>query len=193
MAARAARVREAIQDHFWRQDLGYFTTNRRFDILNSGGNLLAIAWGLAEPEQADQILDRMGQFQMATPVPTQVAHRNYPQRFVALENRLAGIAHYHTRAAWLWLGGWHVIALARHGRVPAATETLDRINQLLVRDGIVHEAYGLDGRPLATRWYTAEAPLTWNAGMVVYAHYECERCQTAQREEEGVRESDERE
>lgn len=185
LATRAEAVRRAIQDHFWRADLGYFTTSRRFDVLNSDGNLLAIAWGLAAPEQADRILDRMEQFQMATPVPTQVSHRVYPRRFIALENRLAGIRHYHTRAAWLWLGGWHVIALARHGRVAAAGHLLDRINQLLVRDGMVHEAYGRDGRPLSTRWYTAEAPLTWNAGMIIYAHHEWRRLQAGQKQREG--------
>lgn len=173
--AKAEKVKNAINEHFWREDLGYFITSRRFKILSSGGNLLAIAWQLATPEQGHRILDSMATFGMATPVPTRVTHRHYPIHYIAPENWLAGIAHYHTSVAWLWLGGWHVIALARLGRLAEAKELLQRIDQVIVRDGIVHEAYGVDGEHLSTRWYTSEAPLTWNAGMVVYAHYVLEQ------------------
>jgi GH15 family glucan-1,4-alpha-glucosidase len=168
---KAARLRHAIQDHFWNDELGYFVTSEQFANLSSGGNLLAIAWGLADPEQADTILDTMQCSQMAQPVPTQVTSYPYPTRFVGLENRLAGIPHYHTSAAWLWLGAWHVIALVRRGRQEEARTLLDRMNAVIARDGVVHEVYGQDGLPLATRWYRSEAPLTWNASMVIYAHH----------------------
>ncbi len=166
---RADRVREAINTHFWRADRGYFVTSEQFDILNSDGNLLAVAWGLATPEQAHRILDVMRDLRMADPVPTQVTDRDYGPRFVAIENRLAGIGHYHTLAAWLWLGGWHVVALSRVGRLQEARELLDRMSALIVRDQVVHEVYDNHGRFLRTFWYTSEAPLTWSAGMFVYA------------------------
>jgi len=139
--------------------------------LSSSGNLLAIAWGLTTPEQAHARLDAMNHFQMANPVPTRVVHRAYPRKYIALENRLGGIPHYHTSAAWLWLGAWHVIALARLKRLAEAEMLLFRIAEVIVADGAVHEVYGPDGRYLSTFWYTSEAPLTWSAGMVVYAPY----------------------
>ena len=40
-----------------------------------------------------------------------------------------------------------------------------------MRDQQVHEVYGPNGEPLSSFWYKSEAPLTWNAGMVVYAYY----------------------
>jgi len=165
----AEAVSQAIQDHFWRPELGYFVVSREFQNLGSSGNLLAIVWGLASEEQAHRILDTMHASGMAAPVPTQVLSAPYPARSVALENRLAGITGYHMDAAWLWLGAWHVIALARVGRMAESSELLHRIEKLIERDGIVHEAYGRDGLALNTRWYQAEAPLIWNAGMVVYA------------------------
>ena len=64
---------------------------------------------------------------MSTPVPTKVAYPPYPMHLVALENRLAGIANYHTDAAWFWIGAWHIIALAKSNRVDEARETLSRI------------------------------------------------------------------
>ena len=51
-----------------------------------------------------------------------------------------------------------------------ARELLDRMDHLIVRDGVVHEVYGEDGRPLKSFWYASEAPLTWNAGVFVFAH-----------------------
>jgi len=168
---RAKQLNERIHAHFWEDELGYYVTSQRFRNLSSAGNLLAVAWGLAAPAQANSILDKMAAFHMAKPVPTQVVNFPYPYRFISLENRLAGIPDYHTSAAWLWLGAWHVIALVRLGRRGEANELFRRIADLIVRDGIVHEVYGRDGRFLSTRWYTSEAPLTWNAGMVVYAYH----------------------
>ncbi len=169
--AQAERLKQAINDHFWLEEAGYYKTSEQFDdILSSSGNLLAVAWGLAEPEQAGRILDNMNQFNMAEPVPTQVTHRPYPDQYIAIENRLGGIGHYHTSAAWLWLGAWHVVALCRNGRLADAKQLLERMSLVIVRDGVVHEVYGEDGRFLSTRWYTSEAPLTWSASLFVYAH-----------------------
>ena len=46
---------------------------------------------------------------------------------------------------------------------------LNRLSYYVVRDQQVHEVYGPDGQPMSSFWYTSEAPLTWNAGMIVYA------------------------
>jgi GH15 family glucan-1,4-alpha-glucosidase len=170
-STKADQLKRAINDHFWREDLGFYSTSRQFPhILSSCGNLLAIAWGLASPEQAAAILDRMRAWAMADPVPTKVTSQPYGSAFIAIENQLAGIAHYHTSAAWLWLGAWHVAALVRTGRLAEAEMLLERMSKVIVRDGAVHEVYGEDGRYLSTRWYTSEAPLTWSASLFIYAH-----------------------
>ncbi len=170
-AQKAQRVGKAIQDHLWRPSLGYFAASDSFDQLTSSGNLLAIAWGLATVEQANTIVDALIVTGMAGPVPTKVAYPPFPRHLIALENRLAGVANYHTDAAWLWIGAWHVIALARAGRTDEAHGILSRIADIIVRDQQVHEVYGPDGKPLSSFWYHSESPLTWNAGMVVYAYY----------------------
>jgi hypothetical protein len=130
---------------------------------------------LTTTEQANSILDKMAEFGMADPVPTQVVHQAYPNKFIALENRLGGIPNYHTSAAWLWIGAWHVIALARMERIAEAEALLDRLAGVIVRDGAVHEVYAPDGHYLSTFWYTSEAPLTWSAGMIVYAYHVYQR------------------
>jgi len=172
---KAIVIREAINEHFWRPDLGYYVTSQFFDNLSSSGNLLAIVWGLASPEQSHAILDVMRYYGMATPVPTKTVHRAYPKKFIAIENRISGIADYHTYFAWLWLGAWHVIALSRMERMEEARELLYNMSRVIVRDGAVHEVYRPDGHYASTFWYTSESPLTWSAGMFVYANHVYQR------------------
>lgn len=168
---KAEQVAQAIQDHLWRPELGYFAASDALDQLASSGNLLAIAWGLASTEQANSIMDALIVNGMSSPVPTKVAYPSYPRHLIALENRLGGVANYHTDAAWLWIGAWHVVALARSGRAEESHGILSRIAEVIVRDQQVHEVYGPDGKPLSSFWYKSESPLSWNAGMVVYAYY----------------------
>jgi len=168
---KAEQVALSIQAHLWRPILGYYAASDTLDQLTSSGNLLAIAWGLASTDQAKSIMDAIIVTGMASPVPTKVAYPPYPLHLIAIENRLGGVANYHTDAAWLWIGAWHVVALARSGRVEEAHGILSRIAEVIVRDQQVHEVYGPNGKPLSSFWYKSEAPLTWNAGMVVYAYY----------------------
>jgi GH15 family glucan-1,4-alpha-glucosidase len=167
---KAEQVANAIQEHLWRPTLGYYAASDALDQLTSSGNLLAIAWGLASADQAKTIMDALIITGMANPVPTKVAYPSFPLHLIAIENRLGGVANYHTDAAWLWIGAWHVIALARIGRFKEAHGILSRIAEVIVRDQQVHEVYGPNGKPLSTFWYKSESPLTWNAGMVVYAY-----------------------
>jgi len=166
---KAEAVASAVHQGFWDQDLGYFVTSRSLSHLSSDGNLLAIAWGLAAPEQAKRILGTMEQTGMAFPVPTRVTSSNYPRELIAIENVIGGMPHYHTEAAWIWLGAWHVIAEARCGDLVQAKKLLSRIAQVIVRDKQVNEVYGKNGEPMSSLWYKPEAPLTWNAGMFIYA------------------------
>ena len=168
---KADQTKEAILSKLWRPDLGYFIASQQFENLSSAGNLLAIAWGLATKKQAESIFEALDRFKMADPVPTKVMQGIVPEKYIALENRFAGIPEYHTQAAWLWIGAWHVIALAHAGKTVEAEEVLERILHIVNRDKIVYEVYGVDGNYLNTCWYTAEAPLTWSAGMIIYAYH----------------------
>ena len=168
--AEAESVLRSINDRLWRPELGYFATSESLDNLSSDGNLLVIAWGVATPEQAQSILRVMEEARMAEPVPTRVVHPSYPRGLVAIENRLGGLGNYHADASWLWLGAWHLIALTRCGDIEQAQQILERIDDVIIRDRQVNEVHGLDGNPLSNIWYKSEAPLTWNAGMILYAH-----------------------
>jgi glycogen debranching enzyme len=177
---KAENVLRAINERFWRDDLGYFVTSHELPQLSSDGNLLAIAWGLAKPEQAESILEVMKKARMAFPVPTRVTYPSYPRNLIALENVLGGMASYHTNASWLWIGAWHVIALVKTGHMETAHKILSRILEVIVHDRQVNEVHAPSGKPLASVWYTPESPLIWNAGMVIYA---CRVFESKQQEE----------
>jgi hypothetical protein len=106
---------------------------------------------------------------MSQPVPTRVTSTPYPGELIAIENVLAGVGNYHTDAAWLWLGAWHVIAFVQCGNLTRAQEILSQMTAIIVRNKQIHEVYGTNGEPLASIWYKPEAPLTWSAGMFIYA------------------------
>jgi glycogen debranching enzyme len=167
--SQAEKIVRAINRYFWRADLGYFVTSDELAQLSSDGNLLPIAWGLATPDQAESILQVMERARMAEPVPTRVTYPSYPRHLIALENLLGGMANYHTDASWLWIGAWHVIALVKTGHLEKAQQVLGRILSVIVEDRQVNEVHAPDGKPLSSMWYTPEAPLTWNAGMIIYA------------------------
>jgi glycogen debranching enzyme len=166
---QAKNVARAINQHFWRPNPGYYVTSDELTQLSSDGNLLAIAWGLASHEQAERILSVMERARMAEPVPTRVTYPSYPRHLIALENLLGGMATYHTDASWLWIGAWHVIALVKVGQIDDAQKLVTRILQVIVQDRQVNEVHAPNGKPLSSIWYTPEAPLTWNAGMILYA------------------------
>lgn len=168
---RSQSVYGAIQEHFWHAELGYYVTSDEMKNLSAAGNLLAVSWELASPAQGRTILAKMLEFRMANPVPTQATYGEIPVKDIAIENRLAGIPEYHTHGAWLWLGAWHVIAEIYQDNIKEAHRLLKMITDVVWRDQAVYEVYGLDGLPLSTHWYSAEAPLTWSAGMIIYAHH----------------------
>jgi len=169
--AEAENVSRAINAQLWRPDLGYFVTSDGLDQLSSDGNLLAIAWGLAKTEQAESILKVMEEAGMAEPVPTRVVYPSYPVELVALENLLGRMPNYHTDASWLWIGAWHVIALVKTGHVDKAHQLVARITEVIVRDKQVNEVHAPNGQPLSSIWYKSESPLSWNAGMIIYASH----------------------
>ena len=63
-----------------------------------------------------------------------------------------------------------MIALMQHGDMEQAQTVMERLLDVIVRDRQVNEVYGPDGEPLSSFWYKPEAPLIWNAGMIVYAY-----------------------
>ncbi|TMI76471.1 MAG: hypothetical protein E6H05_03510 [Bacillati bacterium ANGP1] len=150
----AASTGRALQRVFWNGQ--YFTDwvrGSRHGGFASDGNVLAILFGVASEGQAESIL-----------------------RFIGAQGLdrdtfyfLAGISDYHRTLIWPWLGTLNAINKFRLGQQDGALADLARIGEWYVARNAVAEVYEQDGRPLSRRFYQAEVPFAWNAGVYVYA------------------------
>lgn len=165
-------VAESILARFYDDSLGYLKNSPSSDLFSSAGNFMAVAWGLTSSEQSNSILDFAAAQGISSPVPSKVTDRNYPWYLVGPEMWVAGISTYHTSCAWMWIGGWHAVALARSGRGEEAEETVERMLNIVDRDRTVYEVFDEQGSPLRTNLYQSEGPFSWSAGLMLHAYHE---------------------
>lgn len=165
-------IGQQIQDQLFNEKSGFYQNSPASPVFTSAANFMAIAWGLASQEQADQILDYADRAGISRPVPSRVTDRDYPPYLVGPEMWIAGITTYHTSCAWMWIGGWHAVACQRAGRPHRAKELVTRMLETVDRDRTVFEVHDERGEPLTTRLYRSEEPLSWNAAMILYAYSE---------------------
>lgn len=166
---KANLVSQSVQNLFWDSQKRYYVTSEEFDNLDTSANLLAIIWGCSSSENSHAILDKIVEFGLETPVPTKPVNSGYPKIRIGLEARIGGFPHYHVDAAWLWIGALHAVALTHMGRAREAGEILGRLAHVIVRDKTIHEVYETSGQPFSNFFYKSEAPLTWSAGLIIYA------------------------
>ena len=166
----AARTGRALQRVFWNGQ--YFTDwvrGSRHGGFASDGNVLAILFGMASAGQAESILRFITAQGLDRETPLRTCDPVYPIWQVFPFYFLAGIADYHRTLIWPWLGTINAINKFRLGQQDGALADLARIGEWYVARNAVAEVYEQDGRPLSRRFYQAEVPFAWNAGVYVYA------------------------
>ena len=164
----ANQVKEKLNTFFWNGRYYIDSLGRGGDIFSSGGNMLAIFWGIADREKAVKIMNfvkknKLEDFTLST---------NYPHyRFwqVSLLVRMVGIPDYHDGMMWLWLGCVDVLAKLKTGRKKEAEVLLEKIAEKIVEYGSVYEVYEQDGKPVNRLCYKSEVPFAWSAGLFIYA------------------------
>ncbi len=165
----AARVHDRLQI-FWAGE--YFADwiwGSRRGGFSSDGNVLAMLFGVATPDQARRILDYIRTHQLDTDTPLRVCEPIYRFWRVFPMYYLAGIGDYHRTMIWPWLGTLNAVCKARYGDRDGAFADLARIGAWYLRHNGVNEVYDQAGKPISRLFYTAEIPFAWNAGVYVYA------------------------
>jgi hypothetical protein len=155
---------------FWNGE--YFTDwirGPRHGGFASDGNVLAMLFGAAGEDQARAILHFIASRGLDRDSPLRTCDPVYPISQVFPFYFLAGIPDYHRTLVWPWLGTLNAINKFRLGDQPAALSDLARIGALFVERNAVAEVYEPDGRLLQRRFYQAEFPFAWNAGLYIYA------------------------
>ena len=166
----AGKTYDALQRIFWNGE--YFADwirGSRHGGFASDGNVLAILFGVATEDQARSIRRFIAARGLDRDTPLRTCDPVYPFWQVFPVYFLAGIPDYHRTLIWPWLGTLNAINKFRLGERESAIADLARIGAWYVALNAVAEVYERDGRPLSRRFYQAEIPFAWNAGLYVYA------------------------
>lgn len=139
---------------------------------STDGNVLASFFGMATEEQSAQISQYIVQHGLEANTPLRTCHPVYPLRQVFPFYILAGIPDYHRTLIWPWLGTLHTVNKHRMGNRGAALADLSRIGECYLGRNAVAEVYDAQGKPVSRRFYQAEVPFAWNAGLYLYAVHE---------------------
>ncbi len=166
----AGKTHDALQRVFWNGE--YFTDwvrGPRHGGFSSDGNVLAILFGVASEEQARAILRFIAARGLDRDTPLRTCDPVYPFWQVFPFYFLAGIPDYHRTLIWPWLGTLNAVNKFRLGHPDTAVADLARIGAWFVARNAVGEVYERDGMLVNRRFYQAEVPFAWHAGLYVYA------------------------
>ncbi len=167
----AGVLKRDFNTRLWDEKAGYYRDSEADGRFSPDGNILALVYGLAEGRRAERVLQRLDRVADAGPLPFQAAEENYPESYVPLWLRAAGLGHYHDAMVWPWQGAAFSVAAARHGRPDMAREALEKMAAAADRDGTFYEIYtpGGDPRPVRTWAYESERDFLWSAGTYLWA------------------------
>ncbi len=166
----ADKAKERLRAEFWTGE--YFTDwirKSRRGGFSADGNVLAIFFNVATQSQARQILRYIATHDLDTITPLVTCHPIYPLWQVFPLYFAAGIPDYHRTLIWPWLGTLNAVNKHRLGERSGALTDLARLGEWFLRCNAVNEVYDRTGTPVARRFYHAEVPFAWNAGLYVYA------------------------
>jgi glycogen debranching enzyme len=153
--------------------LPYMAFRDYADYFDTFGNLIAILFGVADPKQANLILDYLHGCGLNQPFPVRAV---YPpvnpgdktwREYFRVRN-LNPPNHYHNGGAWPFIGGFYVAALVQAGRFDEARVQLESLTEMN-RQGVRGEwefnewFHGVSGRPMG---YAGQS---WSAAMYLFA------------------------
>lgn len=165
-------IKEIINIWLWSdRDGGYYSDwlhRHRHHHFCTDGNLLAILWDIADEEKAQNIQDKIKELALEDDIPIRLAYSPYNYWRIFFVSRIAGLKDYHVGFSWTWLGCVDALVNIKRGEKQRAHQLLQRIAQVIVRDGTVHETYK-NGQAVGTPFYKSEHPWAWGAGLFIKA------------------------
>jgi len=168
----SADVKEWVNREFWKEN--YFSDwidYKRHHYFYSHGNMLACWSGLADSAQSKQILKFADKFCWHD-FTLEENYPKYPWARIPFWNHLVGMGDYHNRGClWLQPGILYSLVLKKYGQKKKSMVVLRAISNQIVKHQGVYEIYEKDGQPVSRRFYQAETPFAWSAGMFIYAYH----------------------
>ncbi len=164
---RGRRLKKQIVDKFWRGQ--YLAGWDHDDAFLTDGNMLAVWWKMLDKIKSAKVIKYYKEREKKCRVPGRLRFEEPEKEWIPDRFKLLGMADYHGKSvAWLWLGAIAAMAGKVYDRLYCG-RILERLAKRIVEGRGVFEIYELDGRPVKRRFYKAEQPFAWNAGMFIRA------------------------
>jgi glycogen debranching enzyme len=178
----SSEIKSRIQKKFWEESQEYFAdsvsrSEKKSPYFDLAGNLLAVVFGLANEKQTKMIFKKIDAIMKIS--PKALLHPlNHPRYSFWKINPLSfifGIQNYQNQISWSWLEALLAIAYEKNGETKRATETLENLSKIIVKNGHVHETYYLDGQPFGHFYWKSAVPFAWGASLFFWAVSEYEK------------------
>ncbi|MBI2263963.1 MAG: hypothetical protein HYU64_02125 [Armatimonadetes bacterium] len=179
LLAKAQSVKSQIQRVFWDPARGHFKDTEKLSDFSPDGNLLAVLFGIADPNQTRLVLGKAEKLLEKSRLPLSALDGKYPDSMKPFQLRLGQIPGYHDEYIWPWLGSLYALATTetwkRTGKKDVSLllrslETLNAVGRISVRDRDFQEIFeGKDAIPVRRLLYKTEKGFSWSAGLYLKA------------------------
>lgn len=166
----AEKVKTDINTQLWDEKLGYYKDSNKISNFSPDGNMFAVIFGVADKEKTDKIFTKLEDFMNKSPLPYPALEGDYPDEYVPIWAKVAGVRHYHDRHIWPWQGNVLAVAAARSGRPELARKALEKVGSQAIKDGTFYEIYQPEGKlePVKGLLYKSEPDFLWSAGTYLW-------------------------
>ncbi|NDC82420.1 hypothetical protein EB093_01980 [bacterium] len=166
-------VKSKIYSTFWNGHyfIDWVTADHRQSTFSSDGNLLAIVFGIAGPDEAAAIQTYISENGMNSSFSTETRNPGYSKRHIYWPFFLINMADYHNGMHWLWIGATDIVAKIVANQRDLAVDLVTKMAHKIVEFGGVYEVYH-HGAPVRRLFYRSEEWFAWSSGMFVWACHE---------------------
>ena len=156
----------------WKNHNKYKELGEWFDSL---GNLLAIVFDLATPNQSNKILNHIKKKKIHKPYPIKAIYppikpktKDWQPYFKDSE---AGTPnHYSNAGIWTFIGGFYILALIKQKKFSEANRNLQKLAEANLQSPKFSEwLHGKTGKPGHSASESKQGNQAWNAGMYILA------------------------
>ncbi len=178
--SQAEDLRENVNQRLWSKERGYYVDhiNRKGKVnprFYSDANVLAAAFDMATPEQAQKIYEFIDTHNL-NEIPVSTYHKSHPKQG-RYEDKYTNALFplYHPQNVFGWWGPWEIIGRLKTGDVRGAKADLNVLSGLIVKNMSTFEVVNNQGVLVDYGPLKSERGPSWAAGMFIYAKKELEK------------------
>ena len=164
-----SRATEQLMERFWNGAYFIdFIDQESSEEFSTDGNLLAILFDIASPNQSKSILTYIMDHSMIKNGCIDSCHPKYKKSLIYTPFRFINLADYHNGLYWLWLKCLFIAALAKHPDVHPFDDYLSDLANVINSHQGIYEVYNASFKPLNRLFYKSERNFSWSSGLFIW-------------------------